>query len=589
MATTRFHIHTPLLVIIAMMGCSVFTIHEACAQWNQIAQFNAGNVASVIYFLDAKTGFVGLENNGENEIWRSTDSGVTWVATTIPPNSIGYVTDIWFSASNDGWATIGGAGVGQLWHTTDTGNIWVQCSSFTFSFPSSVRRTSKSLCVSGSGFGVVFSVDNGATFTQGFTEPMRGLDLVDSLHIACTPLSSSTYYYSSDGGISWLPSNPLVGDAWGIRGVKGSSTYFVAPENQLNLTLTSNVYRSDDYGATWAEVCELPFKTTGDIKGSGCGMFIQNSNWIPGSLRGVYRSTDDGLTWTNIGGPTNTFDTRFEVINTGTAIYAFDEFGGLWKDVTPINSVQFTVAANPDPIKPGDTLTVTVTPNLAVQGTGLTSISGTMEYHSDAYKFISATGGAGTAQLQYTLPFAVGETAYLPFTISSPTDILLDPATPIFTLYLQTMVSDTTVSSFTLDSLLLNGSDPNYGNCVFSPSSNGAVSHIQLACGDTLLMLAMSNELALGVENPQPNPLTAENGYQSSLMLHSSSDGIAEVLVTDMLGRIITRNNFALSAGKSASYSIDLSNQSTGEYFYTVLFASMNGTVTKSGKVMVLR
>jgi hypothetical protein len=251
--------------------------------------------------------------------------------------------------------------------------------------------------------------------------------------------------------------------------------------------------------------------------------------------------------------------------------------------------VNFVVGLSNDPVKPNDALTVTISPDRAVQGLGLNSISGVVEYHSDSYDFISASGGAAGAAFQYTKPYAVGKTAHLPFTISSATDIPLDPSSPILKILLQARLSDTATTSFVLDSLLLNGSDPNYGNCVLVYFSDTAVSHTELACGDTLLILEMRNQLAFDVENPKPDPITSEDGYQSTLTLHSATDGIAEVRVTDMLGRIVTINSMALSAGESANYSLDLSHEPSGSYFYTVQFSSQYGVATKSGMVMVLR
>ena len=252
--------------------------------------------------------------------------------------------------------------------------------------------------------------------------------------------------------------------------------------------------------------------------------------------------------------------------------------------------MEFTVAVSPDPVKPGDTLTVTVTPSLAVQGKGLLSIGGTMEYHSDSYKFLSASGGVESAPLQYQGPVVVGKTAQLPFTISSTTDLPLDPATPILTFYVQAMVSDTTASLFALDSLLLNGSDPTYGNCILSSSTNGAVSHIALGCGDTLLMLEMQNKLAFdAVKIRSPIRSHPKMVYQSLLALRAALDGTAEVRVSDMLGRIVSANTLALHAGETANYTLDLSNQPAGAYCYTVLFSSMSGVTLKSGTVMVLR
>jgi hypothetical protein len=268
--------------------------------------------------------------------------------------------------------------------------------------------------------------------------------------------------------------------------------------------------------------------------------------------------------------------------------------GPVWRipvkiNITPPDSVLFAVDVNPDPVKPGDTLTVTIVPDLAVQYTGLKSISGLLEYHFDSYDFISDTGETGTTTFQHDAPYVIGKNAYLPFTISSATDISLGSAMPILTVRLLTRLSDTSVSNFFLDSLLLNGSDSNSGSCILGASAQGTPSHILLGCSDTLLILEMRNHLVFDIENPQPNPITSEDGYQSTLTLHSATDGIAEVRVTDMLGRMVTNNSIALIAGETSNYSLDLSHEPSGSYFYAVQFSSQYGVATKSGTVMVLR
>jgi hypothetical protein len=712
MATSHFLLRTTLIAVVAMMGCFVMSIGTARAQWDQVAQFSNGNVGQgcVIYFLDSKTGFLGFGNDNNSNtyspIWKSSDSGVTWTlaaSPTVGPNE--YVNDIWFSAPNNGWAAIGSENYGRLWHTTDTGNTWIELNNFDSRDPSSVRSTSKNLCIAGDDFGVMISTDTGETFTQVFNESMRGLDYVDGLHIVCTPYTSLDYYFSADGGSTWLPSALHSGDSWGIFGVKGTPDFYIAPENSSSRN-PSIVYLSTDYGVTWSAISSLPFKTTGEIKGTGCAMFLQSSGNIQGQPPGLFRSMDNGITWKNIYGPNNFFDTRFAFTNGGGTIFAFDQNGILWKtsdqgdgfassgppslaivpdavdlgstnncqsidtaititytnnscaidtlnslsmspgtgfiisgvlqpppvilfpgesdslhisylsgvghlydtvvitgepnndsvwripvqvNIIPADSVEFSVAVSPDPIKPGDTLTVTVTPDLTVQNVGLKNISGTIEYRYDSYDLITKLGGTVAAPIQFEPLSEEHGTAYLPFTISSFSTIALDSGTPILTLRLQAMLSDSTVSSFNLDSLLLNGSDPTYENCVLSASSGSAVSHIALACGDTLLMLAMQNELVFAVGNPKPNPVTAEDGGQSSLPLLASTDGTAEVRVTDMLGRMVVSNSIPLTAGEPTSYALDLSNQPAGAYFYTFVFSSLSGTVSKSGTVMVLR
>ncbi len=348
MATSRFLLCTAKTfykpwLFAAVVCCFIVPIRKARAQWTEVTQFNnmAQGAGQVIYFLDSKTGFIGFTgNNGTNSIWKSTDSGNTWASATTPAVRFSgnfYINEIWFAAPNDGWAVAGGMNAGQLWHTTDTGTTWVNCPGFNggnLRDPSSVRSTSKNLCVAGEYFGVMISTDSGATFTNPFDQQMRGLDYVDDLHLVCTPYLSPNYYYSPDGGTTWIPTPLDSGDAWAVWGMKGTSTFYVAPENSALRGKPSSVFRSDDFGVTWKSISTLPFKTTGDIKGTGCAIFVQNCGEAQGNAQaGIYRSTDEGVTWINIGGPgpNNELDTRFAFTDGGATIFAFDDNGGLWK------------------------------------------------------------------------------------------------------------------------------------------------------------------------------------------------------------------------------------------------------------------
>ncbi len=389
-----------------------------------------------------------------------------------------------------------------------------------------------------------------------------------------------TIFAFDDNGILWKTTDEGDGFAGG-----GAPSLAIAPA-AIDLGTTTNCQSIDTtITITYTNnSCAVDTLNSWSMSPWGSGFTISSILQPPPLI--LFPGASDSLHVTYIAGVGQLYDT---VVITGepnnTSVWRIP----VQVNIIPIDSVEFTVALSPDPIKPGDTLTVTVTPDLSVQNVGLVNISGTIEYRYDSYNFISATGGTELAPLQYTQPFAVNGTAHLPFTISSTSTIALDSGTPVLTLRLEAMLSDSTVSSFVLDSLLLNGSDPTYENCVLSASSGSAVSHIALSCGDTLIMLAMQNNLAFEVGNPQPNPVTVDDGRPSVLPLLASTDGTAEVRVTDMLGRTVVSNSIPLTAGVEASYALDLSNQPAGAYFYTFVFSSIHGTVSKSGTVMLLK
>ncbi|HZP58436.1 MAG TPA: hypothetical protein VFC53_12930 [Dehalococcoidia bacterium] len=83
-----------------------------------VGDFPNGNGVTVILFLDANNGWVGLNSPGRN-LFRSTDGGVSWMANTDIPPALP-VTSITFSSATDGTAVTPDGN----YVTTDGGDHW---------------------------------------------------------------------------------------------------------------------------------------------------------------------------------------------------------------------------------------------------------------------------------------------------------------------------------------------------------------------------------------------------------------------------------------------------------------------------------
>ena len=92
------------------------------------------------------------------------------------------------------------------------------------------------------------------------------------------------------------------------------------------------IYHSSDYGDTWGQLANFPFISTGHLTGIRNQYLFFQVQDVDTTINGVnyggfYYSTDQGVTWTNIGGPSAFNDTRFSVLNEclGIALYGFDD------------------------------------------------------------------------------------------------------------------------------------------------------------------------------------------------------------------------------------------------------------------------
>jgi photosystem II stability/assembly factor-like uncharacterized protein len=585
---------------------SLSTTH---ATWNLIATFPQGKVVSM-YFFDEQHGFVGLDgftqDNTGNHLLRTTDGGATWTESTLPfytkfLSFEPWIGDIWFYNNTEGWATyVYGNGTCSLIHTIDGGMNWENTSLVTHLGAYAVRQTSEAVSVTCSD-AIYVSTDDGVTFTQANAAGNAGIDFVDDLHGAVAGINSG-FALTSDGGVTWqYDDNYINNEGWGLYGMKGTPNFFAVPED-LNFVRGSLVYESSDYGQSWARVAGLYFKPSGEIKGYGQTMYIQASTgdfW--GTEHGLFRSTDLGRLWVNIGGPTSYWDGRIAVTGCGNVVYAADDSGCLYKSIdggdgqitggsTVMGEVQFAPKLTPDPISPSDTLRVAILPDTSIQDVNLQSISGVLEYYDDAFDLISITGASG---LTFTHGGAerFGKTAHIRFSCTNVSGITLDPQTPLFTASLKTMLSDSLNIPFVIDSLLLNVNDPNYQLCVLNATTAETISHAHIpqVCGDPTIRQALQDKPLLGVTSIYPNPVTSANNYIAALELTSTQDGTAEITLSNALGTMLKTETMALKGGSNYPFSFDLSRLAAGTYLYAINFTSNTAQANVHGSLMLIK
>jgi hypothetical protein len=270
------------------------------------------------------------------------------------------------------------------------------------------------------GGGIWVSTDGGTSFSNTFGNFANGIDFSDDLHGVCTSSGTAAYYFTTNGGVTWTTTG-FTGsnEAFGVTGIKNGSDFFAVPEVSSGGGVVSPVVRSTNNGASWTTlVSSLPFCSTGDIESSGSLLFLQTSSAYGINHRGVYRSSDHGITWSSIGGPGCSKDSRFVVLQCGNIIYAFDSTGGIWK-TTNGGDGQTSLACNTyqDSIPPVSSLLCGNTEQLFLihnpYGTPLEILSVDL---SDTNHAAEASGALALDSIQQ-LPLHLGTSDYTYFFI----------------------------------------------------------------------------------------------------------------------------------------------------------------------------
>ncbi|MDP4220797.1 MAG: T9SS type A sorting domain-containing protein [Bacteroidota bacterium] len=340
------------LVTICLAVAMVLPGYLFCQlSWKNIGGF--GPIA-MIYFTDELHGFVsvGTAPGGPHQIvqlFRTTNGGETWQECTVDKLTSGYgIADMFMESNGQGWAC-GGCDAGYtLWHTTDDGLTWKTVGAADRRFAEAIKMTKAGIIVSD--FyeqHVRLSVNGGASFFDIFAprkpDDLLGMDFSDSVHgvLVASFRTDNPWYYTTDGGMKWDSSNISI-PAWTVYGQKGTSNFFAVPEGYTNKPpVPSTCYRSSDFGRTWNPTCNFVSEMTGCITGAGTALYTQTVTPLGGNP-GIYRSLDSGKTWTWLGGPNGSGETRFAAHTSSchyNVIYAAGKDHFLYKAYDSISSV----------------------------------------------------------------------------------------------------------------------------------------------------------------------------------------------------------------------------------------------------------
>jgi photosystem II stability/assembly factor-like uncharacterized protein len=325
------------------------------ASWQRVFYVNS-RAFTAGYFFSELRGIIASVD--ASVFYRTSDGGKTWLpANSVPFGFPGIITQVFMTDTLRGWASVEDPVLGdhpreQVWRTTDGGINWFVAAILDTGNFSCIYETSKAITVTSRSprFNSLKSFDGGNTFQPGGFNVTNGIDFVDDNYGVMTGFQATPWKRTTDGGLTWQTIAPqMTEESWGVYGVKGTGTFFVASEVDPTIRGARNspVFRSTDYGTTWQNIHTFPFNTNGHVAGAFGKVYIQSDG--TDAISGLFRSDDGGVTWKSIGGPTRIYDKRFIVTGcNGGVVYAFDETGGVWK--TRDGGDGTVAEPNPEPV-----------------------------------------------------------------------------------------------------------------------------------------------------------------------------------------------------------------------------------------------
>ena len=550
--------------------------HRGYSGWNKMKQFS--DVVGCGYFFDADNGLVGLgQFDTKNRInflgtqpllifWTS-DGGKNWTQSVMPSGGTGRVTSIFMKDRLEGYASVY-SNQYSLWKTTDGGKSWQDFTQGNFDLSTCLYATSSAL-VKTIWYGNLGgrSIDGGRTFNQifsgGFFDNSTGIDFADDMNGVVT-IGPGDYvfpcvaWFTQDGGINWTRGNDLP-ESWSVYAVKGTKTFFTMSEDDAN-NPGQTVRWSQDGGQTWSTrfVFQGNPSFTGHITGAGNTLYVQTDTK---TNQGLFRSDDQGATWANILGPSNVRDTRFAVTGCqGEVVYAFDDQGWVWKTTDGGDgTLGFTpLVGKIESVKAGDTTLIPLYIDSSKTLSPISGFSGILTLNSDLLTpFGFETLGTLSQSVSFDTLYRISASNYF-FSVKYKTPLQIFAfSTSLF--YIRAVAYLTKVDStrVTLGSMVMS-TDSNIVPTICSQQNGEFV--LKKECGDQALLKFMAEGSLGKILSINPNP--ARNKVQ---VLLRNNDSQFQYELFDALG--VPRKN-GMTSGNA--FQLDVSELAAGNYYLRV-------------------
>lgn len=383
-------------------GGASWTLKQTIAGTNRIALGVSPNNAAYVYALCSKS-----SNSGYNGLYRSTDSGESYISSSLTPNLLGWSATGSDTGGQGGYdlvlavdplnAEVVYAGGVNTWKSTNGGVNWtINTMWYGVSGIPEVHADKHALewqnnttLWQGNDGGVYKTTNGGATWQH------RGSGIVNSqmYKLGISQTDGKVMTGLQDNG-SKLKS---AGGSWSdVIGGDGMECAIQLNDGQV---LYGSVYngdfnRSTNGGTSWQNISD-------NVPGSPSGAWITPFEIDPGmpttiyaGYQQVYKSKDKGNTWTSIGNfSTNNLNILKVAPSNNQVIYAARSNGNIWR--TTNGGTAWTQMASP-----GNNLAfIAIHPNNAN-----TLWAVRQNYSSGAKVYKSVNGGSTWVNVSGTLP-----------------------------------------------------------------------------------------------------------------------------------------------------------------------------------------
>jgi photosystem II stability/assembly factor-like uncharacterized protein len=310
-----------LLPALPLLGSLVALLaSDAGAQWTRQSPIPTYLDVRGVAAPTAGRVFVATDDNsfdGGGALFESVNGGSSWVQRNIPFSLTDPLNGIFFIDGQNGWA-FGNAN----YRTTDGGATWSELpylgSTYSMKFHSATFGTTvgnfgpmisrdggASWEISPNGMfafhfldsqvglgvsstGIYRTMDGGSTFTE-----VHAGNATDALFLSSSnavAIVNDTFVYSTNGGVSWTAGLSAQGRR-GLVAVSGSVVLAWARSSGYPAE-DERIFRSTDGGATWTDIGEpIPGGPLGFVAAGGGSVVASDFDGT------MYRSSDAGLTW----------------------------------------------------------------------------------------------------------------------------------------------------------------------------------------------------------------------------------------------------------------------------------------------------
>lgn len=288
--------------------CVWIVSSPAFSQWSRtsgpegVAISSLANIEGTIY--------AGTEVNG---VYISTDDGISWIARNSGIETL-EVTSI---LSKPGYIFAGTFG-GGVYRSTDGGQTWMAPVNGVNLAVTSLVIDDPYIFAGTISDGVLRSSDNGATWTEKLSGFLGFGALCKSGSKVFASASNYTYA-STDHGETWFNVQPLEG---------AEIFSFYCKDSLIIAGGRNKIYKSTDYGNTFTTI-DLNFSFS--IVNIYSITAVGSTFFIATSYDGVYKSTDDGLTWSPANEGMGPKDARALAVSGSSTLIAGTHYVGVYR------------------------------------------------------------------------------------------------------------------------------------------------------------------------------------------------------------------------------------------------------------------